>query len=118
MDSRGLGAFGEDQAVSYLRRRGYTILERNFRCRQGEIDIIAKRRRYLVFAEVKLRKGTRFGEAREFVTAAKQERIRTAAALWLSRNETELQPRFDVLEVYAPEGERGRVRVEHIENAF
>ena len=118
MESRGLGAFGEDRAVSYLRRRGYTILERNFRCRQGEIDIIAKKRQYLVFAEVKLRKGTGYGEAREFVTAAKQERIRTTAALWLSRHETELQPRFDVLEVYAPEGERGRVRVEHIENAF
>ena len=57
-------------------------------------------------------------EAREFVTRAKQERIMATAQLWMLENETELQPRFDVIEIYAPEGENGPVRINHIENAF
>ena len=118
MDRRGLGNFGEERAARYLRLHGYTILERNFRCRQGEIDIIARRLPYLVFVEVKLRKNADHGEAMEFVNAAKQQRIIQTAQLWLSRNETELQPRFDIIEVYAPLGEKGPVRVVHRENAF
>ena len=118
MDRRSLGEFGEERAVRYLRLHGYTIVERNFRCRQGEIDIIARKRRYLVFVEVKLRKNAEHGAAMEFVTPAKQQRILQTAALWLSRNETELQPRFDVIEVYAPNGERGPVSVTHWEDAF
>lgn len=118
METRALGTFGEEQAARYLRRRGYRIVERNFRCRQGEIDIIAERRGYLVFVEVKERRDARFAEAREFVHAAKQRRILTAARLYLAQHESALQPRFDVIEVYAPEGERGPVKIEHIENAF
>ena len=120
METRTLGAFGEEQAVRCLRRKGYRIVERNFRCRQGEIDVIARKRDVLAFVEVKLRKDERFAEAREFVTRAKQERILTAAQLYLARHAElqELQPRFDVIEVYAPQGEDGPVRVEHIENAF
>jgi len=118
MDRRLLGSFGEERAARYLRRKGYTILGMNYRCRLGEIDIIAKRRGFVVFAEVKLRRDADFAAAREFVTASKQERIRATAALWLSRNETALQPRFDVLEVYAPQGPEGPVEIHHIENAF
>ena len=118
MEKRELGNFGEERAARYLRRRGYRIVERNFRCRQGEIDIIAEKRGYLVFVEVKLRKNERFAEAREFVNAAKQRRILTAAQLWLAQHESSLQPRFDVIEVYAPAGERGPVKIEHLENAF
>ena len=118
MDRRGLGNFGEERAARYLRLHGYTILERNYRCRQGEIDIIARRRPYLVFVEVKLRKNADYGAAMEFVTEAKQQRLRLTAAQWLSQHETELQPRFDVVEVYAPQGEKGPVRVRHLENAF
>ena len=58
------------------------------------------------------------GEAREFVTAQKQQRVIAAAQHWLSLHETALQPRFDVIEVYAPQGENGPVRINHIENAF
>lgn len=118
MDKRSLGRFGEHQAANYLRLRGYRIEAMNYSCRFGEIDIIARKRNYIVFAEVKLRKDSSRGEAREFVTPAKQKRILTTAQLWLTQHETELQPRFDVIEVYAPEGEGGRIKINHIENAF
>ncbi len=119
MDRRSLGQFGEEQAARYLRRRFYTILERNFRCRFGEIDLIAKRGGILAFVEVKLRRDDSHGEAREFVTARKQQRVLAAAQLWLSQHETALQPRFDVIEVYAPQGRDTRDPViEHYEDAF
>ena len=118
MDKRSLGQFGEEQAARYLRRRFYSIVERNYRCRFGEIDLIAKRGGILAFVEVKLRKDDSRGEAREFVTAQKQQRVIAAAQLWLSLHETALQPRFDVIEVYAPQGENGPVKINHIENAF
>ncbi|MBR5093625.1 MAG: YraN family protein [Oscillospiraceae bacterium] len=118
MDRQSLGRFGEEQAARYLRRRFYTIVERNYRCRLGEIDLIVKRGGYLVFVEVKLRRDASHGEAREFVDARKQQRVIAAAEQWLSQHETALQPRFDVIEVYAPRGADGPVRIEHIENAF
>lgn len=118
MDNRQLGAWGEKKAANYLRLRGYKIIDMNCRYRQGEIDIIASKRGYIVFVEVKLRKNDAYAEAKEFVTAAKQQRVMMAAQLWLAQNETELQPRFDVIEIYAPNGEKGRVMINHIENAF
>ena len=118
MGTRELGRFGEERAARYLRLHGYRILETNYSCRVGEIDLIARRGRYLVFVEVKLRKSADFAAAREFVTAAKQQRIRSTAALYLAQNETELQPRFDVIEIYAPDGAEGKVTINHIENAF
>lgn len=119
MENRDLGAWGEVQAVDLLRKKGYAILQSNYRCRWGEIDIIAKNGQYLVFAEVKLRKSSAYGEAREYVDAHKQERLRQTALVWLSENETDLQPRFDVIEVYAPDGIRtARPVIRHLENAF
>ena len=91
----------------------------NYSCRFGEIDIIAKNKKYIVFAEVKLRRDADFAQAREFVTKSKQEKIIKTAALWLSENQTELQPRFDVIEVYAPMGtESKKPQINHLENAF
>ena len=118
MENRDLGRFGEERAARWLRLRGYRIVETNFSCRSGEIDLIARRGRYIVFVEVKLRNNADFAAAREFVTAAKRQRIRTAAALWLSQHETVKQPRFDVVEIYAPLGAEGPITVNHIENAF
>ena len=119
MAEEKLGAFGERKAANYLRLHGYRIIDTNCRYRQGEIDIIAKRRDYIVFVEVKLRKNNTYGEAREFVTPAKQQRVIMAAQLWLQTHETELQPRFDVVEVYAPDGVNSKkVMINHIENAF
>ena len=118
MQQQSLGKFGEDSAARYLRRKGYKILERNFRCRQGEIDLIASKGEYVVFVEVKLRKNDAYGEAREFVTRGKQMKILSTAGVWLSSTQTQLQPRFDVIEVYAPRGRFGLVRIEHLEDAF
>ena len=118
-DKSERGAWGEDRAALYLRMRGYRIIERNFRCRQGEIDLIARKGEAVVFVEVKLRKNAEHGEAREFVTAVKQRRIVSAAELWLMKNRCELQPRFDVIEIYAPDGTKTlRPRINHLENAF
>ena len=118
MDRRSLGQFGEEQAARYLRRHGYAIIARNYNCRFGEIDLIARKRKYVVFVEVKLRKDDRFAQAAEFVTRSKQERILATASLWLSQNETNLQPRFDVVEVYAPQGAEGPLQIRHLEDAF
>ncbi len=120
MDRRnGIGAWGETQAAKYLKKKGYRVLERNWSCRFGEIDLIAADRKYLVFAEVKLRKSDAFARAAEFVDWHKQNRLRRAAELWLSLHETELQPRFDVIELYAPEGENTKKPViNHLEDAF
>lgn len=118
-DKKLLGAFGEDAACAYLRRRGYRILGRNYACRFGEIDIIARDRRYVVFAEVKLRKDGSHGAAAEFVTPAKQRRVIIAAERWLQQNPMQLQPRFDVIEVYAPEGlETKKPQINHMEDAY
>ncbi len=118
MDKKLLGRFGEEQAANYLKKKRYKILGMNYNCRFGELDIIAENRAYIAFVEVKLRKDASFAQAKEFVTYSKQQRIMTAAQLWLSNNPTEKQPRFDVIEVYAPLGDKGEVRINHIENAF
>lgn len=113
------GAWGEAQAAEYLRKKHYEIAAANYRCRFGEIDLIAKNRKYLVFVEVKLRKSASFAAAREFVNRQKQDRIRMTASIYLSQNETDLQPRFDVIEVYAPEGTAtAHPDIVHLEDAF
>ncbi|MBQ8683275.1 MAG: YraN family protein [Clostridia bacterium] len=93
------GAAGEVLAARFLRDKGYTILASNYRCRQGEIDIIATDRRYIVFVEVKTRRSDSLFAPREAVTQAKQRRLLQTAAIYLAHHETTLQPRFDVVEV-------------------
>ena len=116
---KSTGKWGEDQAEKYLRKKGYRTIERNFSCRFGEIDLIVSDRTYLVFVEVKTRKSSAFAEAREFVGAGKQRRVRAAASMWLSAHETELQPRFDVIEIYGTEDMPYRkLQIRQIENAF
>lgn len=117
--SRLLGSWGEATAASYLRKRGYQIIACNYRTRLGEIDLIAQNKTYLVFVEVKLRRSKDFALAAEAVDMAKQRRIMATAKLWLQQNETALQPRFDVIEIYAPEGvSTRRPAINHIEDAF
>lgn len=117
--ARTLGQWGEEQAAEWLRRRGWRIVGRNFRCRMGEVDIVAADGRYLAFVEVKLRKDGRYGAACEAVTLSKQRKLRTAAEYYLLCHPTRLQPRFDVAEVYAPQGVRTeRPDIYYIENAF
>lgn len=118
MEKKLLGRWGEERAARFLESRGYKITGMNYSCRFGEIDVIAENRKFLVFAEVKLRKNGSFAEAREFVTAAKCERVKISAELYLAANPTKKQPRFDVIEIYAPHGSDGEISINHIENAF
>ena len=118
-DSRLKGRWGEDQAAEFLRDKGYRITDANWQCRFGEIDLIAEDGTCLCFVEVKLRKSAAYGSAAAFVDRRKQDRLRTAATLYLSRHPTQLQPRFDVIEIYAPQGEKtARPEIIHLENAF
>ena len=118
-DKKLLGAFGEDAACRYLKRHGYRIEGRNYSCRFGEIDIIARKGRYMAFVEVKLRRDDAHGAAAEFVTPAKQRRVLAAAERWLQQNPTDLQPRFDVIEVYAPQGlDTKKPQINHLEDAY
>ena len=103
-NSRLLGRWGEAQAAEYLRRHRFTVLASGWHCRFGEIDLIAREGNFLCFVEVKLRKSEKFGRAGEFVDRRKQEKLRITAELYLAQNPTELQPRFDVVEIYAPLG--------------
>lgn len=114
-----LGRWGESLVAEELRKKGCTILAAGWRCRLGEIDLIAADKTYLRFVEVKLRRDARFAQAREAVDARKQEKLRVSAQLYLAWNPTVLQPRFDVAEVYAPEGTATKEpRLIYIENAF
>ncbi len=118
-DSRLLGRWGEDLAADYLREKGYQIRACNWKCRYGELDIVAEDRRFLCFVEVKLRKTDAFGQPGEFVDARKQQRLRTAARLYLAQNPTGLQPRMDVIEIHAPQGvQTPRPTLKHLKNAF
>ena len=114
-----LGAWGEALAAQYLRKKRYEVIACGWRCRFGEIDLIVKNRKYLVFVEVKLRKSDGFASAMEYVDRRKQDRLRMTASLYLSQNETKLQPRFDVIEVYAPNGmDTVNPEIIHLEDAF
>ncbi len=113
---RSVGARGEALAARWYEHKGYEVLARNWRCRDGEIDLVVRSGRCVVFCEVKTRSTDIFGTGSEAVTVAKQRRIRRLAASWLS----ELGPasarpwvdvRFDVVSITA-----GRVEV--IEGAF
>ena len=114
-----IGKEGEKQALQYLENHGMKIMETNFRSRFGEVDIVGFHRGYLVFVEVKLRKSDRFASAMEFVDYHKQNRLRITAEFYLAQNPTDLQPRFDVIEIYAPEGiDTKKPVIHHLEDAF
>jgi len=113
------GAWGEALAARYLEKKRYKLVAANYRSRFGEIDLIVCDRKYLVFVEVKLRKSDRFAEAFEYVDFYKQNRLRTTAEIYLSQNPTDLQPRFDVIEIYAPDGvDTPNPVIHHMEDAF
>jgi len=97
-----LGARGEDRAAAWYRRAGYEVLARNWRCREGEIDLICARDRRVVICEVKTRSSLAFGHPAEAVTATKQRRIRILATRWLADGDPPFAPReirFDVAAV-------------------
>lgn len=117
--NQGTGSLGEELATNFLIARGYRILERNFRCRGGEVDIIARAPadKVLVFIEVKARRSLRYGIPQLAVTAFKQRQISKAALTWLSiKGLHDSNARFDVIAILlhndAPH------EIEHIQNAF
>ena len=114
-----VGAWGETVAAKYLQKKRYQLLASQYRCRFGEIDLIVCNKKYIVFVEVKLRKNDKFARAAEFVDRVKQNRIRTTASFYLAETDTDLQPRFDVIEIYAPHGEETKKpQIIHLEDAF
>lgn len=113
-----LGRKGESVAADYLRRKGFSILETNYRCRLGEIDIVARDRDTLVFVEVRSRTASCFGTPQETITYPKQRKLRQVAQVYLMAHSTAGVPaRFDVIAVvFASDGRPDKL--EHIPDAF
>ena len=113
-EKQRIGKIGEDTAAEYLAKKGYKIINRNFLCKTGEIDIICLKDGCTVFVEVKTRRNADYGAASEFVNYNKQIKIKRAA-MWYLKNDG-VDMRFDVVEVYH---NNGRVySINHIEDAF
>jgi len=111
-----LGRLGEDAAAKYLQRLGMTILQRNVHTPVGEIDLVARQRRTLIFVEVKTRRSSAFGSPAEAVGPRKQRQIIRAAKWYLNgKSGKTLQPRFDVISVLINGSD---VAIEHIPGAF
>ncbi len=112
-----LGARGEEIAAAYLRGQKYAIVERNFRCKAGEVDIGARDGATVVFVEVKTRRNTSFGPPQASVTPFKQRQISKAALSWLAKRRLqEASARFDVIAILLREHEVPAI--DHIRNAF
>ncbi len=110
------GAWGEGLALRYLTHHGYTLVERNYRTRYGEIDLILRKDGTLVFVEVKLRRGTGFGDPIEAVTSRKQRTLRSLATQYLSDRDPDFDAlRFDVIGILAS---AKKIRIRHVEDAF
>ena len=119
MSTKQDGDWGEALVEKYLSEHGCRIVEREWRCRFGEIDLIAWDKSVLCFVEVKTRTNTQMGLPREYVTAGKQARIRKTALFYLCDNGLDCPARFDVAEVYAAApGDEKSVRIVYVEDAF
>lgn len=110
-----LGKEGEELAVSFCKKKGYRILEKNYKTVFGEIDIVARDGDKIVFIEVKTRADDTFGYPFEAVDAKKREKIRKVALCFMKKFKQEVPARFDVLSISLDDG---RKRVEHIIDAF
>jgi putative endonuclease len=117
LDNKTLGARGEEIAAAYLKGRKFTIIERNFRCKGGEVDIIARDGKTLVFVEVKTRRNLAFGPPQLSLTPFKQRQISKAALTWLAKNRLfGAAARFDVIAILIPDHDVPVI--EHIRDAF
>ena len=116
LKNRSSGDLGEDIASRYLERRGYEVVERNYRTRRGELDLVARRGGTLIIVEVKLRRGTAYGDPLEAVTPRKQRTIRLMAEEYLSDRDPSYEDlRFDVVGILLL---AGRPEISHVEDAF
>lgn len=115
-DNIELGQRGEELAANFLQRKGYKLLQRNYRSRFGQIDIIAKEKKYFCFIEVKTRKSSLYGLPKEAVSKFKQRRIARTALTYLKENRLiKTRARFDVISILL---DRGSSDIELIKNAF
>ncbi len=118
MDKKELGIYGEAIAQNYLRKKGYHIIEANFRCKAGEIDVVARHKKDLVFIEVRTKSGEDFGTPEESVTFAKKEKLVACALSYLMlRNQEASSWRVDFVAVEL-EADGKPKRVEIIENVL
>jgi len=119
-DKKTTGNFGERYTVWRLILKGYRIIERNYHSKFGEIDIIAKNRKYIVFVEVKTRTEGFLYSPRQAVDVFKQQKCVKTAQYYLLKNQTKLQPRFDVAEIILKKGTKRHKVLEYtyLENAF
>ncbi|WP_225729804.1 MULTISPECIES: YraN family protein [unclassified Nocardia] len=116
-DKKALGAHGEELAARFLRDAGMEIVARNWRCRYGELDLIARDPAVTAFVEVKTRTGMGYGVPAESVTFTKQQRIRRLALLWLAEQDGRWpNVRFDVVSVLLRRG--FRPQIEHLRGVF
>lgn len=115
---QAVGAYGEQVAVRHLEDAGYAVLARNWRCRAGELDVVATRDGVVVFVEVKTRRSSAFGPPALAVTPLKAARIRLLAGEWLAATGfgSSVPVRFDVVSILRPVA--GPAVVEHVEGAF
>lgn len=118
-ESKLLGVWGEALAAEYLRNKHYKVVAHGYSCRFGEIDLVVENRKYIAFVEVKLRKSADFAAAREYVDRKKQDKLVVCASMYLNQYPSKRQPRFDVIEIYAPQGRQTEKPViTHMEDAF
>lgn len=116
MNKKELGKWGEKLATKYLKLKGYRIIENNYSCKLGEIDIIAEKSNYLVFIEVKTRRSENFGLPQAAVDYRKQEKIKKVASYYIAyNNDKDLQVRFDVISILVW---NLKPRIEHFKGAF
>lgn len=114
--SHELGRIGENIIADYITKLGYKVVERNFECNQGEIDIIAKDKEELVFIEVKTRTDISYGEASKAVTNTKKRHLINSIKYYIYKQKLENQPiRIDVAEVYI---NKGKVKINYIKQAI
>ena len=116
-DRSGLGLWGEEQAARYLESQGYQVTASRYRCREGELDLVAEGKGYLCLWRLKPASDHHSGPGLNTCHPAKQRKVRIAAQYYLLDHPTQLQPRFDV-EVYAPRAGHGPAEICHWENAF
>ena len=113
-----IGKQGEQLAQEYIRQQGYTLLEKNFRCKVGELDLIAKDRHMVVFLEVRTKTSTAYGPAYNSVTPHKQRQVKRVALFYIAQhNLVNTQFRFDVIGITL-NPQSGEHRLDHIQNAF
>lgn len=114
--NNAVGKYGEDRASEFLERQGYQVIDRNWRCNIGEIDIVARDHDCLVFAEVKTRTRVGFGHPFEAITGAKIQKMRQLVGEWCRANKiASVQVRLDAISVLLTSG---RVHIEHLKQVF